>query len=64
MDDIDVFEKEYSDECLYDLCRDVSEAVDPKYNPVIKDIPDMKDCEGFRRGYFTVKITWKDDEDS
>jgi len=52
-----VFEKLYDDESLYDLERDLSEALTPDYNPVIAEIP--QDGNGFRTGTFKVLITWE-----
>lgn len=48
--------KDYDDESLYDLERDVSEAVDESHA-----IP--KDEHGFRKGTFRVTITWHPPED-
>lgn len=56
------FEKEYYGESICDVYRDVSEAFDEKYNPILKDIPIDKD--GFQKGTFKVLITWRNDEES
>lgn len=57
-----LFEKKYDGEDLYDLSRDISEAIDEDYNPLIKKIPPMKDFEDFPSGTFTVSIVWTPDE--
>ena len=50
-----VFEKEYDGESLYDLNRDVSEAMDSDFNSTILCVP--QDENGFMVGTFTVTIT-------
>lgn len=55
--EIEVFNKKYDDESLYDLGRDISECIDPTFNPKIRDIP--VDEHGFREGTFQVSVTWK-----
>jgi len=50
-----IFQKEYSDESLYDLDRDISEALSDPDN-VMADIP--VDDDGFREGTFIVTINW------
>lgn len=57
---MNIFEKEYDGESIYDVQRDVIEAFDAKFNPVVKDIP--QDEHGFQRGTFTVKIEWSEEE--
>ena len=52
----EIFTKEYSDEELYDVERDVSEALQEEYNPIVAGIPTDKD--GFRTGTFVVSIEW------
>jgi hypothetical protein len=52
----EIFTKEYSDEELYDLERDVVEALQEEYNPIVAGIPVDKD--GFRTGTFLVSIEW------
>ena len=54
-----LFKKEYDDESLYDLDRDVSEAIDDDFNPKLKSIP--TDEHGFRVGKFTVTIEWSEE---
>ena len=51
--------KSYSDESLSDLDRDITEAFDEIYNPMVASIP--KDEHGFRKGTFTVSVMWFDD---
>lgn len=55
-----LFEKDYDYESLYDLNRDLAEANDEEFNPVMADLP--KDEFGFIKGTFTVKIEWKDED--
>ena len=52
----EIFTKEYSDEELYDVERDVMEALQEEYNPIVAGIP--KDKDGFRTGTFVVNIEW------
>lgn len=52
-----LFQKEYSAEGLSDVGRDVEEAFDGVYNPVIWSIPTNED--GFMHGKFVVRIEWK-----
>lgn len=33
-----IFQQKYSEEMLYDLERDVTESLDRRYNPIMKDI--------------------------
>ena len=53
----ELFSKKYDGESLYDLQRDILEALDEVYNPRIKDIP--KWDGGIQKGIFTVTITWE-----
>lgn len=53
---MELFHKEYDAESLYDLSRDVGEALDPTYNLKINKIP--KDSNGFEYGTFIVTIDW------
>jgi hypothetical protein len=55
----EIFTREYTDEELYDLERDVSEALQEDYNPIVASIP--KDKHGFRTGTFVVSIEWIND---
>jgi hypothetical protein len=50
--------KDYDGESMYDIYRDVAEAVTEPDNPVISEIP--LDAHGFHRGTFSVLITWED----
>lgn len=53
--------KSYDGESLYDLYRDVAEAVDSTYNDIVKSIP--VDEHGFQKGNFVVSIAWFDDNE-
>ena len=57
-----LFKKEYDEESLYDLGRDIAEAVDEDYNPKMKKIPNVT-SDGFKAGTFLVTIEWRNDED-
>ena len=46
------FDKEYDDESLYDLERDVHEAFDPRFNPAMPVLE--KDANGFTAGRYRV----------
>lgn len=50
-----IFQKKYDGESLYDLDRDVSEAMMEEYNDIIGSLP--VDENGFIAGEFTVTIT-------
>jgi hypothetical protein len=53
-----VFEKTYDGfESLYDIGRDIDEAFDERFNPVIKDIP------GEFQGRMKVVITYEEDDE-
>jgi len=54
------FEKEYDGESIYDVYRDVSEAFDSRYNPILETIP--TDEHYIQTGTFKVLITWSPDE--
>lgn len=56
-----IFHKEYDGESLYDLGRDIHEAVDSTFNPLAQDIP--QDENGFQEGKFIVSIQWTPYED-
>ena len=51
-----IFEKRYDGESLYDLPRDISEAIDSDFNEIVKEIP--VDNYGFQTGKFKVTIEW------
>jgi hypothetical protein len=53
----EIFTQEYTDEELYDVERDVSEALQEDYNPIVGNIPK----DGFRTGTFVVSIEWIND---
>lgn len=57
-----VFEKSYDGESIVDVNRDVHEAFDERFNPVVKDIPEMPNFPGFWDGKFTVTVTWEPNE--
>lgn len=54
-----IFNKEYDGESLYDLGRDIDEAMIEDYNPLVKGIP--VDPYGFQQGKFTVSIIWSEE---
>lgn len=56
---IEVFKKEYDGESIVDLGRDIYEALDTAFNPVIDLIP--VDSYGFQKGTFTVAIVWSEE---
>ena len=51
-----LFEKQYDAESLYDISRDIAEALDEDYNLALSTLP--KDHHGFHLGRFSVKIEW------
>lgn len=53
-----IFEKSYSKDELYDVERDVSEALQVMFNPAIEELP--TDAYGFTSGIFTITITWEE----
>ena len=55
-----VFKKEYDGESLYDLGRDIAEAIDVTFNPIVEEIP--QDEYGIQLGTFKVTIEWSEDE--
>lgn len=54
----EIFKKDYDCESLYDLSRDMSEAISEDFNPNISKLP--KDVNNFIKGNFTVTITWNE----
>ena len=54
------FDKEYDDESLYDLGRDVYEAFDPEFNPAMPVLE--KDEHGFTNGRYRVVIYLLEEE--
>jgi len=60
----EIFYKEYDDETLYDINRDITEAFDARFNPIMETIPHYDppdDC--FMRGTFKVTIKWNDENE-
>lgn len=55
-----IFEKKYDGESIVDVYRDVSEAFEEDFNPLVNEIP--KDKYGFQKGTFKVAITWMMEE--
>jgi len=55
-----IFKQEYDGESIYDVDRDVSEAFDSKFNPIVGTIP--TDEHYIQKGTFTILITWSDEE--
>ena len=53
---MNVFDKSYDGESIVDVGRDVYEAFDESFNPVVKDIP--QDRHGISSGIFRVIIGW------
>lgn len=51
-----IFTQTYDGESLYDLERDMAEAIDANYNPLAKAIP--VDEHGIQQGVFKVTIEW------
>jgi len=54
-----IFEKEYDGESLCDLNRDVSEAFDADFNPIVSKIP--TDKYGIQLGKFKVVMMWSEE---
>lgn len=57
---MELFKKVYDGESLCDLDRDVSEAFQEDFNPLVGTLP--KDEYGIQRGIFTITITWEPEE--
>ena len=58
----ELFRKEYDGDSIPDIYRDVSEAIDEKFNPIVAQVPDMEGFPGFAAGKFTLTITWEPEE--
>ena len=54
-----IFHKNYDGESLYDLSRDIGEAFEGDFNPVINTVPQNE--HGFQQGVFRVTIEWQAD---
>ena len=52
----DIFFKDYDGESIYDMGRDISEAMLEEYNEKLKEIP--IDEHGIQQGTFRVTIQW------
>ena len=59
---MNIFSKKYCAEELSDLERDISEAMDERFTPAIKDIPVDGHC--FMKGEFVVSIRWEAGDDT
>lgn len=57
-----VLEKSYDGESIVDMSRDVHECLDERFNPVVKEIPEMDETPGFWSGAFKVSIVWEPDQ--
>lgn len=55
---VEIFNEEYDGESIVDLQRDIAEALDSRFNDVMKVIP--KDEHGFTEVVYNVIITWKE----
>jgi hypothetical protein len=53
-----ILEKQYDGHSIVDMSRDIYEAFDDRFNPVISEVP--IDKHGFQIGTFTVTITWNE----
>lgn len=56
-----IFQNSYSSEALSDVERDIMESLDPRFNDVMKDIP--QDQYGLHSGEFEITIKWKPTDD-
>jgi len=52
-----IFEKQYDGESIVDVSRDVTEAFDTRFNPIVESI--TCDKYGFTQGNYTVTIIWE-----
>lgn len=57
---VNIFSKNYSDEELYDLNRDIHECFQSDFNPIVATIP--QDKHGFKKGTFKVTVEWTEEE--
>lgn len=56
-----IFSKTYDGEDIVDAYRDISEAFDERFTPVLTTIP--RDEHGFHQGVFKVRIEWCADDE-
>lgn len=54
-----IFEKEYDGESLIDIERDLEEAFNPRFNPLVNYVP--VDQYGFHKGTFKMIIEWREE---
>jgi hypothetical protein len=57
---LELFRETYDGESLYDLDRDVAEALMEEYNPKMSQV--SQDEHGLHKGSFIVTIEWRDDD--
>jgi len=57
---MELFQKMYDGESIFDLERDVSESLSSVYNPLAAEIP--RNEYGIQEGKFKVSITWEPDD--
>jgi hypothetical protein len=53
---MNIFEKEYDGESIVDMGRDVHEAFEERFNPIMNQVP--CDEHGIYTGTFKVTIQW------
>lgn len=58
---MNIFEKDYDGESLYDLNRDIHEAFESDFNPTIDKVP--TDEYGIHKGTFKVTIVWSEENE-
>lgn len=57
-----LYRKDYDGESIVDMGRDLSECFDPRFNPIVEEIPPMESTPDFMSGTFTLSLTWVPDE--
>lgn len=55
-----VFKMEYDGESIINMCQDIDESMDTRFNNNWDLIPQE---DGFMKGKFTVTLTWESDEE-